>query len=258
MDGLTVVRGVYGVYHPDYDAHVYRNIYFDNVNSEPINRGHDDESIQYGTFTYDNLTILNSRIGRDPLIQMACTSPVPGQAGHFRNVTIRNSDSRQAKVVDLGGGPRNSKLENPVAYYFHDFFGSGRTTKVVSGKFPETLTSADFKPVDSFTGPDVRAADVTGVEFPTLLDAVDDLPPATIITSVRTAADKVLVRGTSHDNGEIESITVNGRRATVLTNHAGVIDWEMTIDRAADGNVVARAKDQAGNHENMGHVWRVR
>ena len=34
---------VYGVYHPDYDAHVYRNIHFNNIVSEPINRGHDDE-----------------------------------------------------------------------------------------------------------------------------------------------------------------------------------------------------------------------
>src|SRR5205085_12445206 len=39
MDGLAIYNGVYGVYHPDYDAHVYRNIYLNNVDSEPINRG---------------------------------------------------------------------------------------------------------------------------------------------------------------------------------------------------------------------------
>jgi hypothetical protein len=258
MDGLTVVRGVYGVYHPDYDAHVYRTIYFDNVNSEPINRGHDDESIQYGTFTYDNLTILNSRIGRDPLIQMACTSPVPGQAGHFRNVTIRNSESRQAKVVDLGGGPRNPKLENPVAYFFHDYFASGRVTKVTSSKFGELPKDADYKAIDGFTGPDVRAADVTGVEFPTLLEPVDDLPPATIISSVRAADGKVVVRGTSHDNGEIVAVTVNGQPAKVLGNHAGVVDWEIAINSPADGAVVARATDKAGNEEKTSHARRVK
>ena len=46
-------NAVYGVYHPDYDAHVYRRIRFNRVVSEPINRAHDDESVQYGTFTYD-------------------------------------------------------------------------------------------------------------------------------------------------------------------------------------------------------------
>jgi hypothetical protein len=258
MDGLTVVRGVYGVYHPDYDAHVYRNIYFDNVNSEPINRGHDDESIQYGTFTYDNLTILNSRIGRDPLIQMACTSPVASQAGHFRNVTIKNSESRQAKVVDLGGGPRNSKLENPVAYFFHDYFVPGRVTKVTSAKFSELPKDADYKSIDGFTGPDVRAADVTGVEFPALLEPVDDLPPATIITSVRAADGKVVVRGTSHDNGDIASVTVNSQRAKVLGNHAGVLDWEIVIDSPADGAIVAHVTDKSGNEEKMSHSRRLK
>ena len=30
MDGLEVKDGVYGVYHPGYDAHVYRRIHFNN------------------------------------------------------------------------------------------------------------------------------------------------------------------------------------------------------------------------------------
>jgi len=59
MDGLDVKDGVYGVYHPDYDAHVYRRIHFNHVVSEPINRGHDDESVQFGTFTYDDLRLEN-------------------------------------------------------------------------------------------------------------------------------------------------------------------------------------------------------
>jgi hypothetical protein len=77
-EGLRVKNGVYGVYHPDYDAHVYRDLEFDNVVSEPINRGHDDESIQYGDFTYERVTLANCRVGRDPLIQLACTAPHEG------------------------------------------------------------------------------------------------------------------------------------------------------------------------------------
>ncbi len=108
LDGLTVSNAVYGVYHPDYDAHVYRNISLTRVGAEPINRGHDDESIQHGDFTYENVQLIDCRSGRDPLIQMACTSPKAGTAGHFRNVSWPGSESRQGKVVDLGGGPRNS------------------------------------------------------------------------------------------------------------------------------------------------------
>ncbi|MGH2571700.1 MAG: G8 domain-containing protein, partial [bacterium] len=151
MDGFEVTRAAYGVYHPDYDAHVYRNVRLDRVEAEPINRGHDDESVQHGTFSYDDLTIENCRIGRDPLIQLACTSPRKGQAGHFRNVVIRNSRSTNANVVDLGGGPRNDKLENGVAYYFHDLPEKGRVTRVVSAKFEEMMEGGGYRPVEGFT-----------------------------------------------------------------------------------------------------------
>ena len=255
MDGLDVKDGVYGVYHPDYDAHVYQRIRFNNVVSEPINRAHDDESVQYGTFTYDDVRIENCRVGRDPLIQLACTSPQNGAAGHFRGLTITNSLSRYGKVVDLGGGPRNDKLQHPVAYYFHDYPEAGGVTKVVSAKFTEEVSDAMYRSVDGFTGKDVRAAAVKQVEFPTLLDPVDDLPPATMITSVRQAKDKLLVQGISQDNGEIASVTVNGRPAKILSAHAGVADWEVTLDsRGAKAvKVTAHAVDRAGNTERTGH-----
>ncbi|HEV8292547.1 MAG TPA: G8 domain-containing protein, partial [Tepidisphaeraceae bacterium] len=170
MEGFKSHDGAYGVYHPDYDAHVYRDIYIYNATAEPINRAHDDDSIQYGSFTYENLTMENCKPGRDPLIQLACTSPKEGQAGHFKNVVIKNSRSRGANVVDLGGGPRNKHLEHPVAYYFYDYFGPARLTKVLSGKFPEAMRDGEYKSIDGFTGRDVKAADVGPVVFPTLLE----------------------------------------------------------------------------------------
>src|SRR3989440_9843769 len=93
LDGLDVWNGVYGIYNPDYDAHVYRNIHFDHVVSEPINRGLDDTDEQRGSFTYENVTIENCRTGRDPIIQMSITSPRAGQAGHFRNLVLKNCKS---------------------------------------------------------------------------------------------------------------------------------------------------------------------
>jgi hypothetical protein len=256
MEGLDVKDGAYGVYHPDYDAHVYRHIRFNNVVSEPINRGHDDESVQFGTFTYDDLRLENCRLGRDPLIQLACTSPGVGVAGHFRGLTITNSVSRTGKVVDLGGGPRNDKLQNPVAYYFHDYPAEGRVIRVLSAKFTSEANEA-YRSLDGFTGKDVRAAEVKSAEFPTLLDPVDNLPPATMITSVQKVKGKLFVQGVSQDDGDIASVTVNGRAAKLTTAHAGVADWEIALDIPRERKLSASASDKAGNKEKTGHEIRV-
>src|SRR6478672_7761474 len=97
------------------------------------------------------------------------TSPTAGVAGHFLGLHVINSVSHDANIVDLGGGPRNDKLENGVVYYFHDFFGPGITTKVVSVKFPALMQDGDYRSMDGFTGKDVRAAEVAAIPFPTLL-----------------------------------------------------------------------------------------
>jgi len=256
MDGIEVKDGVYGVYHPDYDAHVYRRIRFDNVVSEPINRGHDDESVQYGNFTYEDVRLENCRVGRDPLIQLACTSPRAGVAGHFRRLTITNSASRYGKVVDLGGGPRNDKLQNPVAYYFHDYPSEGHVTKVLSARFADERGDMAYRSIDGFTGKDVRAADVKSAAFPTLLEPVDDLPPATMITSVQTVKGGLLVHGVSQDNGEIASVNVNGRGAKILSSHTGVADWRVFVETrpGKTTRLVAQALDRAGNVEKTGHT----
>ncbi|MDB5300660.1 MAG: hypothetical protein JWO87_2323 [Phycisphaerales bacterium] len=251
MEGLAIDHAVYGVYHPDYCDHVYRNIYLNTVISEPINRGHDDESIQYGSFTYENLTLENCKIGRDPIIQLTCTSPKPGQTGHFRNVIFKNSISHDSNVVDLGGGPRNDKLENGVVYYFHDMPQQGQALKVVSVHFPQLMNDGEYKQLPGFTGPDVKAAAVAPVPFPTLLTPVDDLPPATIITTVRRSGDKLLVRGVSQDDGEIASVSVNGEPARITASHSGVADWEITLEAAGVKTIDAKTTDKAGNVEQM-------
>ena len=250
MDDLNVDGAVYGVYHPDYDQHVYRNIRINRVNSEPINRGHDDDSIQWGSFTYENLALENCRTGRDPIIQLTCTSPNPGQTGHFRNVTVKDCQS-PANIVDLGGGPRNDKLQNPVIYYFHDWPAPGQTLKVVSVKFPQLMTEDGYQSIPRLTGPDVRAAEVPDVPFPNLLDPVDDLPPATIITRVRRDGDRLLIHGVSQDNGKVAQVKVNGQAARIVAQHAGVADWKIELSAAGVSEVEAAASDEAGNVEQM-------
>ena len=45
-------------------------------------------------------------------------------------------------VADLGGGPRNDKLQHAVAYYFHDS-DEGSVRKVLSAKFAEEVLLPD-------------------------------------------------------------------------------------------------------------------
>ena len=42
VENMTLHRVAYGVYHPNYDNHVYRNLVISQTNTEPFNRGHDD------------------------------------------------------------------------------------------------------------------------------------------------------------------------------------------------------------------------
>ena len=98
----------------------------------------------------------------------------------------------------------------------------------------------------------LRVAELKQVVFPDLLDPVDDLPPATIITRIRSLKGKWMVQGTSHDNGDIAFISVNGQHAKIVSAHAGVVDWQITLDPPADGVLHAQATDKAGNVEKRG------
>ncbi len=253
MEGLTMVNNVYGVYHPDYDFHVYRDVYLNHVISEPINRGHDDEDNQFGTFTYENLTLENCS---GTLIQMTSTAPVAGVSGHFRNVVVKdvNKYPRDRATVDLGTGTMNDKLEHPVVYYFHDLLHPGKTVEVVSSLYPSLYSAAKYRPIADFTGPRVTAAEVSDVPFPQLLDPVDDLPPATAISSIHPSGGKLIVTGYTIDNEDVAAITVNGQVAKATGGAPGVVDWTATIDAPADGKIIAHAIDNAGNAEKVGHV----
>jgi hypothetical protein len=107
------------------------------------------------------------------------------------------------------------------------------------------------------TGDESVVAEVSGVAWPKLLDPVDDLPPATIVTSVRRVGSKVEVRGVSHDNGEIVSVTVNDRPANVTSNRTGVVDWTIELPVPTDKKLTAFAADNAGNVERTAHVMAV-
>lgn len=90
------------------------------------------------------------------------------------------------------------------------------------------------------------------------LEPIDDLPPTTVITHVRTVgADggKLLVRGTTADNGVVTKVLVASQEAKAT--RANFAEWEITIDRPRSGTIEAHAHDTAGNIEKRGHVLKV-
>jgi hypothetical protein len=258
VENLTLHKVEYGVYHPNYDHHVYKNLVISQTNTEPFNRGHDDDSVQYGPLAVDGLTFDGCRSGGMPLIQISDDNPTGAAVTHMRNVkTVNWKDGSKAKaLVNLGGGPRpKPKTQKGVPVYLHDWFGPGRDAMVVSTRSPEFKLNPDtFHAEAPLTGDESRVAEVKGTAFPELLTPVDDLPPTTVITHVkRTTAGKVVVRGTTADNGAVKRVVVNGKEARATAPNFA--EWEATMEApAGELRVQAHAEDAVGNIEPRPHV----
>lgn len=252
VENLTLHKVAYGVYHPNFDGHVYRNVLVSQTNTEPFNRGHDDLSVQYGVLTVDGLTFDGCRSGGMPLVQISDDNPTGKAETHFRNVKAVNwaDGSRQKAIVNLGGGPRpKPKTEKGVPVYLHDWFGPGRTAVVVSTRSNEFKAAPEkFRAETPLTGDESRVAEVSGVSFPHSLDPVDDLPPATVITRVIRDGKTVTVRGVASDNGAVKTVTVNGKAAKPLAPNFA--EWEVVLENVRAGaKLTAAAEDAAGNVE---------
>jgi hypothetical protein len=249
VDGLHLDHVAYGVYHPNYDNHVYKNVYIGHTNTEPFNRGHDDDSVQYGVLTVDGLTFDGCRSGGMPLIQISDHNPTGNAVTHIRNLKVVNwSDSSKSKaIVNLGGGPRpEPKFEKGVPVYLHDYFGAGRHAMVVSTKSGEYKAAPEsFRNEVPLTGNGSQVKEVKDIPFPELLTPVDDLPPTTVITRVIREGSKLTVRGIAADNGTITQVMVNGKPAKATA--ANFSEWEIVLENA--GEVSAVATDAAGNVE---------
>lgn len=256
VENMTI-QSHYGVYHPNFDNHVYRNLTIRQSGTEPFNRGHDDDSVQYGVLTVDGLTFDNCRSGGMPLIQISDDNPTGNAVSHFRRVEALNwqDTSRDKAIVNLGGGPRPTpKTEKGVPIYLHGWFGPGRDALVVSTRSPEFKTSpAAFRAEPPLTGNESRVAEVAPVDFPQPLDPVDDLPPATVVTHVQRHDGKWHAQGTCSDNGTVLRVVVNGREARALSPNFAT--WEIDLDAQPQpsATIVAHAEDAAGNIEKLPH-----
>ncbi len=246
VEDMKIWRAVYGIYHPDFDRHVYRRLYIGETNAEPFNRGHDDKNHQYGPLAVDGLTLERCS---GTLIQVSQYSPGTETACHFRNVVFKENRRYVSAWVDttLNGQPKPPPPDDVIPYFLHDYFGPGRHAKIMTvGMIEKAKDGHAYAEAKPLTGRATRVAEVKDVEFPRLLDPVDDLPPQTVITHL----GKGVVRGTASDNGEIRRVIVNGREAkAVAPNFA---EWEISLE--ATGRVTAHAEDAAGNVEKTPHV----
>ena len=256
VENLHIHKAAYGVYHPNYDNHVYRNVLISETNTEPFNRGHDDDSKQYGALTVDGLTFKGIHSGDGmPLIQISDDNPTGLGVSHFRNVKTEDwKGSKKRSLVNLGGGPRPTpKTEKGVPIFMHDWFGAGRTAKIVSTKTKELKEDGlTYREELQLTGDESRVAEVRDVSFPKLLDPVDDLPPTTVITHVTRTEGKIVVRGFTADNGTVKRVMVNGKEAKATRDNFA--EWEVTLEApAGEVKLAAHAEDAAGNVEKMAH-----
>ena len=257
-ENVRIADAAYGIYRPAFQDHVYRNLHISHVGAEPFNRGMDDASCQLGTITVDGLTF-DSGYGSTttPLVQISDNNLSGTAATHFRNVTLNRPEKHNNRwpLANLGGGPQVPPVtKEGVPIYLHDHFGPGRHMKIVSTQAKAELADGNqYKPMPPYTGDKALAAEVTDVEFPTLLNPIDDLPPATIITAIRQREGKLEVVGVSHDNGDITRVVVNGTDAETIATTPGVVDWQVTISPPADEMIAAHAVDAAGNEEQTRH-----
>jgi hypothetical protein len=255
VEDMKIWRAIYGVYHPDFDRHVYRRLYIGESNAEPFNRGHDDENRQFGPFTVDGL-VLERCSGT--LIQVSQYSPGAKAFAHFRNVVFKDNKKYVPAYVDTtpNGQPKNPPPDDLVPYFFHDYFGPGRHAKILTtSMIAQWSDGLEYAAIPPFTGRATRAAEVREVAFPELLHPVDDLPPATVITSVTRSGDgRLLVRGTTSDNGEVRRVSVNGRE--VRATDSNFSQWEILLEKAE--SLTAFAEDAQGNVEKSPHELIVR
>ncbi len=264
VENLRIQNVAYGVYRPYFENHVYRNVHMSRVGTEPFNRGQDDDSVQLGRITVDGLTFDNLTYGGAgmPLIQMSDNNPKGHAESHFRNVKVDGpySDKRWPLVNRGGGSVVPSKTEKGVPVYLHDWYGEGRTAKVVCTSAKDLPADrAGYKTDPKITGRESLVTEVSAVEFPQLLDPVDDHPPATIITSparghvAKIVDGKLTIRGTTTDNTATRRVVVNGVEAKDVDYNFH--QWVVTLTNVKPGviTIEAHAEDIAGNKEQTPH-----
>ncbi|HZN33988.1 MAG TPA: hypothetical protein VFB80_09225, partial [Pirellulaceae bacterium] len=253
VENLKIHRCRYGMYFPTFDQHVYRNLTISETPDEPFSAAYGDTSVQEGVVTIDGLAFENIGRGNKILFPVTHYNASGRAVTHIRNVRMTGISKDRSLFNMYGGMWLKPPTDKGVAIFVHDYFGPGKHAKVVSTQATDLLgDGSNYKELPPLTGEHSRVAEVQNVEFPTLLSPVDDRPPATVITDVLPAAGgKLLVRGTTSDNGAVKSVTVNGQLAVATAENFA--QWEIRLDAPAAAKLTALASDSAGNIERLAH-----
>jgi hypothetical protein len=257
VEGLQITRGAYGIYHPNFDRHVYRDVKFTEI-SLPIAPGYNGASIQNGKMTMDGLTF-DYGYGKGPGIFLSENNPTGKGESHYRNIRVvkrKDTGWTMTGLFDYRETHEGiAQTWTGVPVYFHDYFGPGKVAKVLSAKAPEVADGGTlFRDETGLTGKNTRVTEIKDVPFPKLLDPVDDLPPTSVITHVQRKGTTLIVRGTTADNGTVAKVLVNGQPARALAPNFA--EWEAVLSPApgAGMQLQAEASDAAGNTEARPHV----
>ena len=261
VEDVLIDHAVYGVYRPEFENHVYKNLRLHEVSSEPFNRGSDDESTQYGSITVDGLTFSGRSYGGIPLIQMSDNNPTGKAETHMRNVRVVDRQADRRALVDRGGGAVvEPETPRSVPVFLHDYYGPGKHAKVMSTQAKDfTAQSEIYRAEPPLTGKESRVTEVTGIGFPELLQPIDDEPPATIVTypekevKAKLQGKRLVVRGTTTDNVATRRVVVNGVEAKSVDFNFH--QWEAVLENISPGplDLEAFAEDEAGNVERHKH-----
>ncbi len=157
---------------------------------------------------------------------------------HFRSWNVHwaiHPHSPAVLVEDLDIYQANYGIWRPV-YKNHAYRGV---------KLDQIAVHKEFSPVG--TKP-------SEADFPKPLKPVDDFPPVTVITQVRLMDGKLIVRGSSTDNGTIKEVLVNEVAARSVTGNFA--EWEAVLPapKGESLKVKALARDEAGNVEKRPHL----
>jgi hypothetical protein len=278
IDGLRQHNTVYGYRAMNCDNHVYRNLTLSgraNVPFAAVSAGprpstephhriiHDGGGSMGGNLrlTVDGLTFEGIYgNGGDPLIHIFDIGAV-ARTAHFRNVKQDRLEGSKRELLHVSPvvptPPRAPMDVMPV--YLHDYFGPNRHARAVwihsTHHANDGLDYREEKPLcGKQYGMATVGAEVKDIEFPKLLDPVDDLPPTTVITHARSVGEgRLTVRGTTADNGTVKRVLVNGIEAKALAPN--FTEWEVTLEKVPNGAIKleAYAEDAAGNVEKNRH-----
>src|SRR5262249_52373689 len=91
-------------------------------------------------------------------------------------------------------------------------------------------------------------------DYPKPLEPVHDPPPFTVVTHLRQADAKLMVRGSTTGSSAIKRVLGNGQEARTLADNFA--EGEVTLENPGllEGKMAAHAEDADGNVEQTPHV----